>query len=314
MKHLLTNDGLTVVINGKPYSISSSTTGFDKIRDAVLAGADPQQVLFLIQEKAIKIQELVSVTLAKQNLTGRLTYEEGVILYEGKPIHNYAVEHLVKLLSLGHDVSALANFIDRQQQNPTKFVHDELYKFLEFGKIPLTPDGHFLTYKAVRKDYMDIHSGTLRNMVGDRPRMPGGRPAVDPNRNNVCSTGLHVCSYGYLPSFSHADGHVMMCKVDPFDVVAIPPDYNNTKMRVVTYEVVGEVTSYYGRGEDVLAAQRLQTERFAVQYEWNGGLREVYDNFFTREDAQAAASALICDEVRHAWVVDTKTGETVYET
>ncbi len=318
MKYLLTQDGVTLVIAGKPYSISAHSTGFAEVRDAVLEGRDPIEVLGIIQHKAIRIQEAVRETLKRQQLTGTLTYEEGVIFYNGAPLYNYAVETLIKFLNMGHDIQALANFIDKQQRNPDPMVHEELYRFLEHGKIPLTPDGDFLVYKAVRGDYLDIHSGTFDNRVGKKPRLPG-REAVDPNRHNTCSNGLHVCSYGYLPHFANANGHVMVCKVNPVDVVAIPADYNNTKMRVVGYEVVGEVTGYYQRGEDVLAQERLRDpERWVVHYSSypDDDVREVFDSFFTLDEAKAQADEIAgnSDVVGGAWVVDKTTGETVYET
>ena len=36
----------------------------------------------------------------------------------------------------------------------------------------------------------------------------------------------------------------MLVKVDPADVVSIPVDYNNTKMRCCRYEVIGEYENY----------------------------------------------------------------------
>jgi hypothetical protein len=316
LKYLHTQDGITVVVEGKPYSISSRHSSFPKVRDLVISGADPVKILGAIQAEATRVKGLIAETLQRQRLTGSLTYEEGVVFYNGTALHNYAVETLVKFLNMGHDVSALAAFIDRQQQNPDPMVHENLYAFLEHGKIPLTPDGHFLTYKAVREDYRDIHSGRFDNSVGAKPRL-AGRASVDPDRNNTCSNGLHVCSYGYLPHFAHAQGHVMICKVDPYDVVAIPADYHNTKMRVIGYEVVGEVTSYYKRGEDVLAQERLADERWRVEYEEPDavGVRELYDHFYTLDEAKDQADSLIDDgSSTIAWVVDTRTGKTVYAT
>lgn len=308
MKYLLTQDGITVVIQDRPYSISTHQTGFAAVRDAVLAGRDPVHVLGLIQEKANLIKQVVADSLRRQQLTGTLTYEEGVLFYNGTPLYNYASETLLKFLSMGHDVGALAAFIDKQQRNPDQAVHEELYRFLEYGKIPLTPDGDFLTYKAVRGDYKDINSGTFDNSVGAKPRLPS-REHVNPDRNQTCSYGLHVCSFGYLPHFAQANGHVMVCKVDPFDVVAIPSDYNNTKMRVIGYEVVGEVTSYYQRSEDVLSQERLVSQRYAVHYD-DDGVKELYDAFYTLDEAKAQADAL--DEAA-AWVVDTTMGGVVYD-
>lgn len=308
LKFLHTVDAITIVIAGRAYSVSAHQPGFDRVSHAAKNGMDPVHILGIIQENANAVQQIVRQSLARQNLSGRLTYDEGVLYYDGKPLFNYAATSLVKFLQLGHDARALSAFIDKQQQNPDPTVHNELYKFLEHGKIPLTEDGDFLVYKAVRSDYTDIHSGRFDNRIGKKPRLKE-REMVDPDRHNTCSRGLHVCSFGYLPHFSHADGHVMVCKVDPRDVVAIPADYNNTKMRVVGYEVVAEVTSYYGRGEDVLSKERLATQRYAVRYEDDSGVAELYDNFFTLDEAKAQVD----DLVFVAWVVDTKTGETVYE-
>lgn len=149
----------------------------------------------------------------------------------------------------------------------------DLYRFLEKGKMPLTSDGCFLAYKAIDAEFYSIHAGDLRatsgtfvrvngteidctvnpavsgtrgvirNKVGDKPRIPLNM--VNPDRNQTCSYGLHVCSFDYLPSFSHAGGHVMLCKVAPEDVGSIPSDYNDTKMRVCAYEVVDEYAGYY---------------------------------------------------------------------
>jgi hypothetical protein len=307
LKFLHTTDAITVVICGRAYSISAHQPGFDRVQRAVAEHRDPIEILGIIQESANKVQEIVRESLRRQSLSGRLTYDEGVLYYDGLPLFNYAATSMVKFLQLGHDASALGAFIEKQQEHPNKVMHDELYKFLEHGKIPLTPDGDFLTYKAVRPDYKDIHSGTFLNRVGDRPRL-SGHSAVDPDRNRTCSYGLHVCSFGYLPHFANADGHVMICKVDPRDVVAIPSDYNNTKMRVVGYEVVAEVTSYYGRGEDILSKDRLADQRYEVRYEDAEGTKELYDHFFTLDEAKAQAD----DLPTRAWVVDKRTGETVY--
>lgn len=306
LKYLHTQDCITVVLDGRPYSVSSHHESFAKVRDLVIRNADPVEVLGVMQAAANVVKAHVAKVMKAQRLTGRLVYEDGMILYDGKPLYNHAVDTLIKFLSLGHDASALAAFIERQQLNPDLEVHDNLYAFLEHGKIPLTPDGHFLAYKAVRADYKDIHSGRFDNAVGAKPRLPS-REHVDRNRNQTCSNGLHVCSFGYLPHFAHDNGHVMICKVDPFDVVAIPSDYNNTKMRVVGYEVVGEVTSYYRAGTDVLSQERLAQDRYEVHYE-DEGVRDVYDAFYTLDEAKAQADALTEER---AWVVDRNNPEVV---
>jgi hypothetical protein len=50
---------------------------------------------------------------------------------------------------------------------------------------------------------------------------------------------LHVCSQSYLGHFG--GDRVIVCKINPKDVVSVPADYNNAKMRVCRYEVVSEL-------------------------------------------------------------------------
>jgi len=147
------------------------------------------------------------------------------------------------MMKEGFSIEPLRNFLNRLLRNPSYRVREELFAFLTHGDIPLTEDGRFLAYKAVRSDYYDIYSGTLLNTVGSVVEMP--RSQVDDNSERTCSAGLHVCSRDYLPSFAHSNGHVMICEIDPADVVSIPRDYNNTKMRCCRYTVVGEWEGYY---------------------------------------------------------------------
>ena len=77
----------------------------------------------------------------------------------------------------------------------------------------------------------------MRNAVGDTLSMP--RNAVDEDKNRTCSAGLHFCSYSYLPHFGGE--RIVVVKINPRDVVAIPADYNNAKGRTCRYEVVEEL-------------------------------------------------------------------------
>jgi hypothetical protein len=76
------------------------------------------------------------------------------------------------------------------------------------------------------------------------------RNEVDDNRSNLCSDGLHFCSFSYLGHFgSGAGNRVLIVKVDPADVVSIPADYNDAKARACRMEVIGEIEEQ----KDVLA-------------------------------------------------------------
>ncbi|MNR59585.1 hypothetical protein D3C85_1808710 [compost metagenome] len=73
------------------------------------------------------------------------------------------------------------------------------------------------------------------------------RHMVNDDSDQLCSAGLHLCSKSYLPHFGGE--RVMVCAVDPADVVSIPKDYYSmdgekvlAKMRCCKYEVVADVT------------------------------------------------------------------------
>lgn len=309
-KYLHTTDSVTVVLLDRPYTVSNAHPRYSEIMRALIGGADPNTLLEIINSEGKRVMDLINKSVRGRNLTGVLTYDEGVILYNGAPLFNAAAEKLCQLIMMGHDAGALSKFVENQQLNPDQKVIDNLYQFLEYGNIPLTMDGHFLAYKAVRADYKDCRSGVFLNSVGQTVSMD--RDDVDRDRDNTCSRGLHICSYAYLPHFSRG-GHVMICKVHPRDVVAIPTDYNNTKMRVCSYTVVGEVTSYYQRDEDVLSRDRLAEERWEVRYNEQDNSDELYDTYYTKDEAIAQALALKEDSLTpiNTWVKDNRTDKEI---
>ncbi|UQJ95396.1 rIIB protein [Klebsiella phage CPRSB] len=92
----------------------------------------------------------------------------------------------------------------------------------------------------MRDNYKDLATGKFDNSPGVTVSMP--RNMVDEDKTRTCSTGLHVAAKSYLPHYGGGVGRVIQVKVDPADVVAIPVDYNNAKMRVCRYKVMIDVT------------------------------------------------------------------------
>src|SRR3546814_19689465 len=72
--------------------------------------------------------------------------------------------------------------------------------------------------------------------------MPRSECDEDPDR--TCSSGIHFCSIDYLKKgpVGSSDDPVMIVKIDPADVTAIPRDYNDTKGRCCRMEVVDETS------------------------------------------------------------------------
>jgi len=234
LNFIRTERGLTVFASGKKLSVTSDDKRWTKALE--LLSNNQEAELIDLLTPAERLNKYVSAS-------GDLTVADGVLMYKGAPLpHNmHMVHRALQQSAEGFPVAPLLNFIENLMQNPSYRAQTELLAFLEYGELPLTPDGHFLAYKRVREDYLDVHSGTINNSVGQTVEMPRAR--VDDNSQNTCSAGLHFCSREYLNQFSGA--RMMVLKINPRDVVSIPTDYNNTKGRCCRYEVVDELPEDY---------------------------------------------------------------------
>ena len=229
---IITSNSITVHVDSRILVAKASHPNFPLIRDYVKAGVPDTATL-------AGLFDIPAALTAKSQ--GRVTIQNDTVFYDGKPLHTTLTARMLAMLADGFDIQPLTNFLEKLMRNPSNRAVTGLYDFLEATHIPITPEGNFLAYKKVRPDYYDIHSGTIRNAVGDTPRV--ARNAVDEDPDRTCSHGLHVCSASYLQYFgsSGASDHIMIVEVNPEDVVAIPRDYNNAKMRCAGYKVIGEV-------------------------------------------------------------------------
>jgi hypothetical protein len=225
---VLSGDNLSIFLNGNPYNINSAHPNFKKIAAGLKSGLDEDELEGLIQASLKEgIARAIGVDFK----------EDGMILMDGEPVSDALIDRYRFMSRNDFPLEGFKLFVQNLAQNPSRDSRKDLYGFLEACTLPITGDGYFLAYKKVRLDYFDFHSGTFDNHVGMVVEMP--REKVDPDRNVTCSTGLHVCSRSYLGQYSY--GRVVVVKVNPKDVVSVPVDYNNSKMRVCRYEVVSEL-------------------------------------------------------------------------
>ncbi len=226
--YLIQGKNIVVVIDNKPYTITSTHIGYEKLKQAIKDNDwdTVKQVVDPAKEILAYGKGLVAVQGSK-------------VFYKDREMVGVITQRLIDMYQEGFPVEPLILFMENLMQNPSKRAVEELYTFLEKGKLPITPDGHFLAYKKVRKDFLDIHSGTMDNSPGQVVEME--RNAVDDDQNRTCSTGLHFCSKDYLDHFGGHDSRTVILKINPADVVSIPADYNATKGRACRYEVIGEL-------------------------------------------------------------------------
>ena len=223
---IIQGNNVTVVIGNKPHTISKTHITYQKVIDAIKAG-DWETVQSVIEPKKIVLDYG----------QGRVSVKGETLYWDNEVFNGTLATRMITMLQEGFTIDPLVKFMENLLENPSKRSVDELYGFLEKNNLPITPDGHFLAYKRVRENYLDVHSGTMDNSPGKIVEM--FRNKVDDDKDKTCSTGLHFCSEGYLKHFSGA--RTVIVKINPRDVVSIPSDYDNTKGRACRYEVVGEV-------------------------------------------------------------------------
>lgn len=228
---VITDRTLTVVIDGVPEHVERSHRNWDLIKEAL---DDP--TVTPIELRALMIPAAMVEQATVDN--GKIELRFGRLYYAGTEVHSALADRIIDIINEGFDVMPWVRFAENVYANPASFSRDELYLFLEKSDLPITEDGHFLAYKMVREDYLDLHSGTFDNSIGQICEMP--REAVDTDRYRTCSTGLHFCSKGYL-NFYSSGARTMIVKINPADVVSIPADYDNAKGRCWRYEVIGEM-------------------------------------------------------------------------
>ena len=224
--YLIQGSNIVVVIGNKSHTVSKTHITYNKVLEAIKAG-DWDSLPDIIEPKKVVLNFG----------QGNVSIQGETLFWKGKELHTGLSVRMIQMLQDGFPVEPMVNFMENLYQNPSHRAVTELYGFLEKNNLPITPDGHFLAYKKVRDNFLDVHSGTMDNSVGQVVEME--RHEVNDNKDQTCSTGLHFCGMSYLNSFG--GDRTVIVKVNPRDVVSIPSDYNEAKGRACRYEVIGEL-------------------------------------------------------------------------
>lgn len=220
---------ITLVINGEIITADSNHPNFEKAH-ALLVKGDINGVAALLNTKqALKVFSKGNIKIAGHTLTYKdVVFDTGITqriireMYNERPF-----EHLI-------------NFFEKLMENPSRDAVYQLYGFMVHNDIELADDGDFYAWKRVDEDFKDLATHTFDNSPGKLVEMP--RNQVDEDKTRTCSCGLHVAAKSYMPHYGGGRGRIIQVKVNPRDVVAIPVDYDNAKMRVCRYQVMKDVT------------------------------------------------------------------------
>ena len=238
----ITDNNVTVNYLGETHIVPRSDALAERLIKAVK------------ENRLSEIPNLVSAASRIKTFSkGNFTVQDGRVMVNGVAAPQFLSDKIVRFSSEGLPYQPLVRFAEKLQQNPSFRAVNELYQFLEKNDHPLTETGNFIAYKRVKENFTDIHSGTFDNSVGTEPTV--SRNEVDEDSSRTCSKGLHVANWDYahtkFASHNPATDVMLEVEVNPADVVAIPSDYNQSKMRVCKYKVLGVVTQVFDPSESL---------------------------------------------------------------
>ena len=242
--YTMTEESITCIWDGKPYSVRKDNANFVMLRQA-LFDADYDKVGEYLDIKK-SVEDFVD---------GEVEVKDEQVYYHGNRVHGVVVDKLLEMLRAGlKDSSPFTNYIKRLMLNPSSNSVEELFTFLGYKQLPITPEGKVLGYKGVQKDFFSstgnadtiVVQGTTNerhqifNGVGETIEVQ--RRCVDDNKDHHCSHGLHIGSYDYAEGWAGSDGKLLLVEFDPEDAVSVPTDCSFQKLRVCKYKVVADIT------------------------------------------------------------------------
>jgi hypothetical protein len=241
-----------IYVSGDTATVPESHPRFEELLSLVLSGAEDEEVSDLVDV-------MLAVTKRVSQLSERVSIKGRTVLFDGDPIHGELSEVLFELFEAGNPESMrpVVNFLEKASTNPSGKSVNDLYRWITKGDLIIHEDGDFLAYKGCRVGAdgvrTSIHNsgtafvngeeinGYIPNPDGAVITMP--RSDVDDNMHEACSTGLHAGTYAYAAKFlSWHSGpqEMLLVKINPRDVVSVPTDDLDQKLRTCRY-VVQEV-------------------------------------------------------------------------
>lgn len=285
VSYSISNGAMCIFIDGEDYSVSKDNPNYNQVWDA-LKNQDYDLIPDLIDlGKAVSVWGKSVIRVFKN----KLYYNQELVNDDS------LVTRVLAMMSQGEDYTPMAKFIDNLMKNPDKNVIPQVYCFLKANMLPLTKDGHFLAYKIVDVNFKDCYTHTLDNSIGIEVKED--RELVDADPNITCSKGLHVCSFEYVRDgcYSLNGNRLIICKVSPEHVVAVPTDYNNSKMRVCEYLSYSDITG-------TLNPETIFDDKIVWESNPNEAASEV-DEEDTTESAESGQETVVKQTLRTGQVV-----------
>lgn len=189
----------------------------------------------------------------------------------------------------GAGYAAMELFFTNLAANPNPISVEAFTAFMAKTRMPMTDRGTFLAYRRCNNEWTDHHTRSFDNRPGAVCRMK--RSDCDAVQSNTCSRGFHICAHTYLSNFT--SGPDLVVEINPRDVVAVPPDYDLSKMRVSNFRVLCTLPYFKDRianhWQDALARIPFFLTAQTTEWDFMSGVGATHRNremptYMTAED------------------------------
>lgn len=239
--YTLTNSNVIIVYNKMTKTFLKGDKVYDNIVDYM---SGKKKITKKYLDKIMQSESNNKLKKISKNKNINIDEKKGSIKIKNEEIDINLIEQYIDKLVESDKNSEISTF-DKIKElnkninlNPDKKVKKRILEWLRINMMPITNDGCFLAYKRVSKDFKDMYTNEIDHSVGSIVKM--NRDLCDSDSSHTCAPGLHFCSFNYLPNYSSGNGKIIIVKINPKDIVAIPQDYSCSKGRACEYTVLEE--------------------------------------------------------------------------
>lgn len=247
--HIVTDGDKTnivVFLDGEMLVADHTHPNFDVIKEKVEKNDET--------DLARVFDPTVEIARKFEQVTNIISVAGGNVFAHGARIDGAYADLLVEYLDSDASIeecTALALFLDKTHSNIDEHTRNQLDRWMNSGEgFTIDGNGDIRGYRGLLGDFTSKHAGPgivngvhvnghLDNSPGNVLEMERAKVTNDPRVS--CAVGLHVGTFSYAKSWA-GGGKIVEVVVDPRNVVSVPTDAGDRKMRVSKYTVLREVT------------------------------------------------------------------------
>lgn len=260
LSYTISEQAVTVLLTDGLHTVANDHPKYQELITALKAHDEAEVTRLIDLTKPIK-------DFVQLGEDPEFTVNAGAVMYQGEPFGEAVSTKVLRMIDAGAEPQPLFNCLRKLRANPSRVAQEEALLFMLANNCLIHEDGDFIAFKGLRGDFMDVHSGTVPNkpaalldaterttypmaqlgqeqnvtvaVEGERVVVTMPRYKVDDDRTRTCSFGLHVGALDFAKGFSQ--GRVVSVKFNPADIVSVPRDASDQKVRVCRYVILNEI-------------------------------------------------------------------------